>query len=136
MTERMRLSSQVHGLSFPDTLYQILRGCLCSLCRETSLEAFKWDAFVLIRMPMLLERLVSFMRVSTGAQLRTPTDAYKAFDRLLTKDRTLLDSVDVKCGCNVVDVLLGVCSRGTVKLLTDTEANDVLKVGMPTARLV
>ena len=125
----MGLTSQVHGLSFPDTLYHILRGCLSSLCREVSLEAFKWDAFVLIRMPALLERLVSLMRVSTGAQLRTPTDAYKAFDRLLTKDRTLLDSVDVKCSCNVVDVLLGVCSRGAVKLLTDTEANDVLKVG-------
>lgn len=119
--------AQAHGLNFPDTLYHILRGCLSSLCREISLDAFKWDAFVLIRMPALLERLASLMRVSTGAQLRTPTDAYKAFDRLLTNDRTLLDSVDVKCSCNVVEVLLGVCSRGTAKLLTDTESDDVLK---------
>ena len=119
--------AQAHGLNFSDTLYHMLRGCLSSLCREISLDAFKWDAFVLIRMPGLLERLASLMRVSTGAQLRTPTDAYKAFDRLLTNDRTLLHSVDVKCGCNVVEVLLGVCSRGAAKLLTDTESDDVLK---------
>ena len=62
--------AQAHGLGFPDTLYHILRGCLSSLCREISLDAFKWDAFVLIRMPGLLERLASLMRVSTGAQLR------------------------------------------------------------------
>ena len=35
--------------------------------------------------------------------------------------------MDVRCGCNVVEVLLGVCSRGAAKLLTDTESDDVLK---------
>ena len=40
------------------------------VCREASLDAFKWDAFVLIRMPALLERLAALMRVSTGAALR------------------------------------------------------------------
>lgn len=54
-----------------------------------SFDVLKWDAFILIRMPVLLEKLAVLMRLDTS-QLKTPTDTYKAFDKLLNNERILL----------------------------------------------
>ena len=78
-----------------------------SLSRHTSLDALKWDGFLLGKLPRLLERLASLMRVETTA-LKAPTEMYRAFDRLIGRSENLLNRVDVQCKCNIVEVLLQV----------------------------
>jgi hypothetical protein len=47
-------------------------------------------------------------------------------DKILTCD-ALLDSVDLRCKCNVIEILLRVVRKCSTPLLTDTEIDDVLK---------
>ena len=67
------------------------------------------------------------MRVDTGSALKTPTDLYKAFDKMILTNETLLDSIDVKCRCNIIELLLKVVKKCNPALMTETEADDVLK---------
>ena len=58
--------------------------------------------------------------------LKTPTDLYKVFDKILTCD-SLLNSVDLRCKCNIIEILLRIIRKCPTQLLTDTENDDVLK---------
>ena len=79
-----------------------------------------------MQLPTLLEKVAALMRVDTGSALKTPTDLYKAFDKIL-KNETLLDSIDVKCQCNIIELVLKVVKKCSPALITETEADDVLK---------
>ena len=80
----------------------------------------------------MLDKLNKLMKTETGstgsssAPLRTPTDLYKVFDKILACD-ALLNSVDLRCKCNIIDILLRVIRKCPTPLLTDTENDDVLK---------
>lgn len=76
--------------------------------------------------PTLMEKIAYLMRVDMGPALKTPTDLYKSFDRIL-ENETLLDSIDVKCNCNIIELLLKVTKKCSPALITETEADDVLK---------
>ncbi len=115
-----------HGAAFSDVAFQIFRGSLSALARKPSAHALKLDAFVLVRLPTLLDRLASLMRIETGAALKTPTETYKALDRLV-RDEPLLDEVDSRFECNILDVLLKVVGKCSPALITETEATDVAK---------
>lgn len=58
-------------------------------------------------------QLSILMRVDVS-QLKTPTDVYKAFDRIL-KDERLLEIVDSSGSCNIIKMLL--ISVNKVRLL-------------------
>jgi len=95
----MLLNPTVHLLGFSELVHQVFRAVLNSLCKGPVQvvrpdDTYKLDALLLIRLPALLEKLANLMRVETQA-LKTPTDMYKAFDRLL-RDETLLNAVDVR----------------------------------------
>lgn len=58
--------------------------------------------------------------------LKTPTDMYKVFDRILTCDM-LLNAVDIRCQANIIELLTRVVRKCTIQLMTETEVDDVLK---------
>ncbi len=89
LSQQLYTQAFQHGLSFSELLYLIFRSCLISVGDSVTFDALKWDAFILIRLPALLEKLAALMRVDSS-QLKTPTEAYKAFDRLLNNERVLL----------------------------------------------
>ena len=67
----------------------------------------KVDAFVMIKLPLLLEKLHGHHTTSMSQPLKTPTDTYKAFDKLL-KNEQFLDAKDSLCKCNILQILLQV----------------------------
>ena len=130
----------MHSIAFSDLVYEVLRSLLLSIPQETGLETLKVDSFILIKLPMLLEKL--YLKIKAGIDypsglepassendrlvLKTPTDVYKAFDKILKND-SLLDGVDQRCSCNIVEILLKVVAKSPTPLLTDTERDDVMK---------
>ena len=74
----------------------------------------------------MLDKLHRLMKSDSALQLKTTTDLYKVFDKLLTCD-ALLNSVDLRCKCHIVEVLLKVVRKSSTPLLTDTENDDILK---------
>jgi hypothetical protein len=91
------------------------------------------DFCLQVSLPSLLEKLWKLMKTdssgssgSSAAPLKTPTDLFKVFDKILTCD-ALINSVDLRCKCNVVEILLRVVKKCPTQLLTDTENDDVLK---------
>ncbi len=91
------------------------------------------DVCLQVSLPSLLEKLWKLMKTdssgssgSSAAPLKTPTDLFKVFDKILTCD-ALINSVDLRCKCNVVEILLRVVKKCPTQLLTDTEHDDVLK---------
>ena len=142
----------MHQITFSDLVYEILRSLLLSISQQDGLETLKIDSFILIKLPSLLEKLYLLIKagidissdtssssaspgsIEPGTQtersanlvLKTPTDVYKAFDKIL-KNGGLLDSVDYRCKCNIIELLLVVVGKSTHPLLTDTERDDVMK---------
>ncbi len=66
------------------------------------------------------------MKADSGNALKTPTETYKALDRIL-HDESLLDAADLSCDCSIVDSLLRVVGRCSPALMTETEIVDVAK---------
>ncbi len=71
LAQRMAFSL---GLKFSELVFQILRCSILSLSQNLSPDALKLDAFLLVRLPTLLEKLAAHMPVET---LKAPTDMYK-----------------------------------------------------------
>jgi hypothetical protein len=115
-----------YNLTFSDVVYYIIRSSLSSIGQKPSLEALKWEAFIFYNLPKLLEIVAAQMKIDTW-QLKTPTEVYKAFDRLLRSEESLLDSTDLRFQCNVVEILLRLVNRSQPALMTETELDDVLK---------
>lgn len=114
------------NVSFSDLVYEILRSLLLTISQKEGLEPLKVDAFILVRLPILLEKMYKLYKV-TDSPLKTPTELYKAFDKLLSNE-ALLDSTDLRCKCNIIDILLRiVATKSPTPLMTDTEKDDVLK---------
>ena len=83
-------------LYFPDLVYEMLRSLLLTISQKEGLEPLKVDAFIVVRLPYLMERMFRIHKSSdVNAPLKTPTDLYKAFDRLLANE-ALLDSTDLR----------------------------------------
>ena len=121
------LTYSLGNVSFSDMVHEILRSLLLSISQKEGLEPLKLDAFILVRLPTLLEKLFKLYKGSdSNAPLKTPTDLYKAFDKLVGNE-SLLDSTDLRCKCNIIDVLLRIVSKSSIPLMTDTEKEDVLK---------
>ena len=141
----------MQNIGFSDLVYEILRSLLLSISQQSGLETLKIDDFILIKLPILLEKLYLLIKAGIGLSsdptthssttsnetgmhgdrsnnlvLKTPTDVYKAFDKILKND-ALLDSVDYRCKCNIIDILLRVVTKSSTPLLTDTEKDDVMK---------
>ncbi len=117
------------NVSFIDLVYEVIRSLLLSIPHKEGLEPLKIDAFILVRLPYLLEKLFRLSKGSesaASAPLKTPTDLYKVFDKLLKND-ALLDSTDLRCQCNIVKILLEIIGKSSTPLMTDTERDDVLK---------
>lgn len=89
--------SQILGnVTFSELVYEIMRSLLLTISQKEGLEPLKVDAFVLVRLPVLLEKLFKLSRNENSVTiLKTPTDLYKAFDKLLSND-ALLDSTDLR----------------------------------------
>ena len=80
-----------------------------------------------MNLPSLVDKLNKLIKaVSASAPLKTPTDLYKVFDKLLASD-AMLNAVDQRCRCNIVENLLRVMRKCSTPLLTDTEHDDILK---------
>lgn len=126
------LSTLTHilgNVNFSDLVYEILRSLLLTISQKEGLEPLKVDAFILVRLPFLLEKIYKLYKANevTNAPLKTPTELYKAFDKLLANE-ALLDSTDLRCKCNIIDILLRiVATKSPTQLMTDTEKDDVLK---------
>ena len=121
------LTYSLGNVSFSDMVHEILRSLLLSISQKEGLEPLKLDAFILVRLPALLEKMFKLYKASdSNAPLKTPTDLYKAFDKLIGNE-SLLDSTDLRCKCNIIDVLLRIVSKSSIPLMTDTEKEDVLK---------
>ena len=74
----------------------MLRSLLLTISQKEGLEPLKVDAFILVRLPYLLEKMYKLHKASdVNAPLKTPTDVYKAFDKLLANE-ALLDSTDLR----------------------------------------
>ncbi|XP_040568441.1 mediator of RNA polymerase II transcription subunit 24 [Lepeophtheirus salmonis] len=118
----------VHQLNFSELIYEVLRCMILSLSvKEEGYELLTWDSFILVRFPSLLDRLHKLMLGGgSNFELKTPTDLYKAFDKLL-KSESLCDAVDVRCKCSIIDVLLRVVAKSSTPLMTETEIEDVRK---------
>ena len=86
------------NVSFSDLVHETIRSLLLSISQKEGLEPLKVDAFILVRMPNLLEKMYKLHRGNDTTPLKTPTDLYKAFDKLLSNE-ALLDSIDFKCKC-------------------------------------
>ena len=107
LAQRLCALAGVHKIGFPDLVHQVIRCSLMSLGRhKATLDVLKWDAFLLGKLPRLLEGLAAVTGVER-MQLRAPTETYKAFDKLL-KNENLLNRIDVFCQCNIIEVLLQV----------------------------
>ena len=114
----------LHGnLSFGEVVYQIIRASILSLDGQSDLRSLQWKALLVIKLPFILENLAVLMKVDTQL-LKTPTETYKAFDKLLLHE-DLLDDVNSRCRCDIVDVLLQVIKK--TNLMTETEMDDVRK---------
>ena len=89
--------SHISGnVSFSDLVYEMLRSLLLTISQKEGLEPLKVDAFILVRLPFLLEKMYKLHKASdVNAPLKTPTDVYKAFDKLLANE-ALLDSTDLR----------------------------------------
>ncbi len=114
------------NMSFAELAFQVIRCSLSTVSHKVSIHSLKLDAFLLVRLPTLLDRLASHMRAEVGPALKTPTDTYKAFDKIL-RDEALLDAADLRCQCNIVETLLKVVGRCSPALMTETETVDVAK---------
>ncbi|XP_059094945.1 mediator of RNA polymerase II transcription subunit 24-like isoform X1 [Tigriopus californicus] len=129
-SDLVSLSRQIyaygHGqsLSFAELAFQVLQSCLVSFSPHYQFDVIRWDAFLFWRLPTLIEQLALLMKVET-AQLKTPTDLYQAFEKLLSC-HTLLNAVDAGGECNIIKILLGVLGRISPRLMTETEVDDVL----------
>lgn len=126
LSQHLYAVSLMHGINFTDLSYEIVRSLLLTISHNEGLEPLKVDTLILVRLPTLLEKLYRLTRSDSGAPLKTPTDLYKAFDKLLKND-SLLDSTDLRCKCNIIDILLRVVGKCGTPLMTDTEKDDVLK---------
>lgn len=127
LSQRLYAVALMHNMTFSDITFEILRCSLLSISTQADgFQVLKWDAFILVRLPHLIEKVHRFMKGTDSSGLKTPTDLYKAFDRLLKNDG-LLDTVDVRCKCNIVEILLRVVQSTNAQLITETEADDVVK---------
>ena len=128
LAQSLAVVAGTHNVSFSNLVYEILRALLVSVSQKHGLETLKVDAFIMIKLPLLLQKLHNFFRGSEGPPppLKTPTDTYKAFDKLL-KNYNFLDAKDSLSKCNVLHILLMVVGKCPVPLLTDTEREDILK---------
>ena len=105
----------------------MLRSLLLTISQKEGLEPLKVDAFILVRLPFLLEKMYKLHKANdVNAPLKTPTELYKAFDKLLANE-ALLDSTDLRCKCNIIKILLEILSKSPTQMMTDTERDDVLK---------
>ncbi len=122
------LAQILGNISFSDLVYEMLRSLLLTISQKEGLEPLKVDAFILVRLPILLEKMYKLYKATdVNAPLKTPTELYKAFDKLLANE-ALLDSTDLRCKCNIIDILLRiVAAKSPTPLMTDTEKDDVLK---------
>ena len=126
LANHLNIIATMHNLSFSDVVYEVIRGLLCSISQQSGLETLKIDSFVLIKLPILFEKLHQHFKGSESGPLKTPTDVYKAFDKLL-KNEPLLDSMDCWCKANILQLLVQVVCKCSVPLLTETEREDILK---------
>ena len=120
--------SHISGnVNFSDLVYEMLRSLLLTISQKEGLEPLKVDAFILVRLPFLLEKMYKLYKANDlNAPLKTPTELYKAFDKLLANE-ALLDSTDLRCKCNIIEILLKIVAKSPTPLMTDTEKDDVLK---------
>ena len=127
LSQYLNCLGQILGnVSFSDLVHEMIRSLLLSISQKEGLEPLKVDAFILVRLPILLEKMFKLHRGNDSAPLKTPTDLYKAFDKLLNNE-SLLDSIDLRCKCNIIDILLRIISKSPTPLMTETEKDDVLK---------
>ena len=123
----MNFSHISGNVNFSDLVYEMLRSLLLTISQKEGLEPLKVDAFILVRLPFLLEKMYKLYKANDlNAPLKTPTELYKAFDKLLANE-ALLDSTDLRCKCNIIEILLKIVAKSPTPLMTDTEKDDVLK---------
>jgi len=137
LSQNLMVMSTTHNVPFSNLIYEVLRGMLISVAQRPGLQTLKVDAFVMIKLPLLLEKLYHLHLKQSSSYdasvsqhplppLKTPTDTYKAFDKLL-KNESFLDAKDSCFKCNILQLLLQVVGKCSVPLLTDTEREDILK---------
>ena len=114
LAQSLAVVAGMHNVSFSNLVYEILRALLVSVSQKHGLETLKVDAFIMIKLPLLLQKLHNFFRGSDGPPppLKTPTDTYKAFDKLL-KNENFLDAKDSLSKCNVLHILLMVVGKNS-----------------------
>ena len=96
LSQYLNCLGQILGnVSFSDLVHECLRSLLLSISHKEGLEPLKVDAFILVRLPNLLEKMYKLHKGNDTTPLKTPTDLYKAFDKLLNNE-SLLDSIDLR----------------------------------------
>lgn len=132
LSHHLHSVATMHNISFTDLVFDVLRCLLLTISQKQGFESLKVDSFISVSLPILLEKLYKLMKNDSGsinvasAPLKTPTDLYKVFDKLLACD-ALLNSVDLRGKCNIIDNLIKIIRKCPVPLMTDTEKDDVLK---------
>ena len=57
----------MHNIAFSELVYEILRSLLLSISQQSGLETLKIDDFILIKLPILLEKL--YLQIKAGIGL-------------------------------------------------------------------
>ncbi|XP_037940607.1 mediator of RNA polymerase II transcription subunit 24 isoform X2 [Teleopsis dalmanni] len=103
----LQMIQRLKGLSNRRLFYEIIRAGFISLSNvgETSHDTM-WGSFTFFKLPHIIKHLSALTR-SPGEQ--TPLDfipeVVEAFEMLL-EDNLLLDFMDTKCSCNIIEYLL------------------------------
>ena len=57
LSQNLMVMSTTHNVPFSNLIYEVLRGMLISVAQRPGLQTLKVDAFVMIKLPLLLEKL-------------------------------------------------------------------------------
>ena len=57
LSQNLMGMSTTHNVPFSNLIYEVLRGMLISVAQRPGLQTLKVDAFVMIKLPLLLEKL-------------------------------------------------------------------------------
>ncbi|XP_073842226.1 mediator complex subunit 24 [Musca autumnalis] len=102
----MQMLQRLKKFSNTRLFYEIIRAGFVSLSSAVTSHDTIWGAFTFFKVPQIIKQLHALNRASTE---QTPTDfipeVVEAFEMLL-EDNLLLDLMDSKCSCNIIDYLL------------------------------
>lgn len=121
----------IKSVSLPEMICEVLHCCLLAMNEHDGFEVFKWDAFTLIKMPSLVDKLVKLAPIKQEPKSEPGTVGGEVFKGLLKllDYQALLDMTDARCRSDTFELVAkSMFSRSeTHALITEPEYTQLIE---------